>query len=253
MTTFAQAVQNTLQPSVTTNGMATNQSSLDPCVDLFFAIGASRGKDLTGAFARAFAAEPDVAMKILFWARDAREGAGEREIFRQILRNLEVNAPDSLARNIALIPEYGRWDDGFVFETPQFKVAYAHLITRALRNGDGLCAKWMPRKGPVANELRKYLNYTPKQYRKMLVELTKVVETQMCARAWDQINYDHVPSVAANRYQKAFNKRDAVRYTEWKAGLKTGASKVNSAVLYPYDVVKAVEYGDRDVALAAIF
>jgi hypothetical protein len=84
----------------------------------------------------------------------------------------------------------------------------------------------------------------------MLVELTKVVETQMCARTWDQINYDHVPSVAANRYQKAFNKRDAVRYTEWKAGLKTGASKVNSAVLYPYDVVKAVEYGDRDVALA---
>ena len=250
MTTFAQAVQNTLQPSVTANGMVTNESSLDPNVDLFFSIASSRGKDLTGAFARAFAAEPDVAMKILFWARDAREGAGEREIFRQILRNLEVNAPDSLARNIALIPEYGRWDDMLVFNTPAFKISAFNLITRALRNGDGLCAKWMPRKGPVANELRKYLNYTPKQYRKMLVELTKVVETQMCARNWDQINYDHVPSVAANRYQKAFNKRDTARYTEWKAGLKTGASKVNSAVLYPYDVVKAVEYGDRDVALA---
>ena len=118
MTTFAQAVQNTLQPSVTANGMVTNESSLDPNVDLFFSIASSRGKDLTGAFARAFAAEPDVAMKILFWARDAREGAGEREIFRQILRNLEVNAPDSLARNIALIPEYGRWDDMLVFNTP---------------------------------------------------------------------------------------------------------------------------------------
>ena len=250
MSTFAQALQNALQLSVTANGMATNQSSLDPCVDLFFAIGASRGKDMTGAFARAFAAEPDVAMKILFWARDAREGAGEREIFRQIIRNLEVNAPDSLARNIALIPEYGRWDDMLVFNTPAFKISAFNLITRALRNGDGLCAKWMPRKGPVANELRKYLNYTPKQYRKMLVELTKVVETQMCAQQWNQINYDHVPSVAANRYQKAFNKRDAVRYTEWKAGLKTGASKVNAGVLYPYDVIKAVEYGDRDVALA---
>ena len=78
MTTFAQAVQNTMQPSFTANGMVTNQSSLDPNVDLFFAIGSSRGKDLTGAFARAYAAEPDVAMKILFWARDARGGAGER-------------------------------------------------------------------------------------------------------------------------------------------------------------------------------
>ena len=250
MVTFAQAVQNTMQPSLTANGMLTNQSSLDPNVDLFFAIGASRGKDLTGAFARAYAAEPDVAMKILFWARDARGGAGEREIFRQILRNLEINQPDSLMRNLALISEYGRWDDLLVFTTPRFKVAAYDLVARALRSGNGLAAKWMPRKGETANELRKYLNFTPKQYRKMLVGLTRVVETQMCAKTWDQINYDHVPSVAANRYQKAFNKRDATRYAAWKEGLKTGASKVNASVLYPYDVIKAVSHGDRAVALA---
>lgn len=250
MVTFAQAVQNTMQPSLTANGMLTNQSSLDPNVDLFFAIGASRGKDLTGAFARAYAAEPDVAMKILFWARDARGGAGERETFRKILRNLEVNQPESLMRNLALVPEYGRWDDLLELETPRFKLAAYDLIARALRAGNGLAAKWMPRKGEVANELRKYLNFTPKQYRKMLVELTRVVETQMCAREWDQINYDHVPSVAANRYQKAFNKRDAVRYAAWKEGLKDGTSKVNAGVLYPYDVLKAVDHGDRAVALA---
>ena len=51
MTTFAQAVQTTLTPSLTANGMATFDRSLDPAVDLFFAIGSSRGKDLTGAFA----------------------------------------------------------------------------------------------------------------------------------------------------------------------------------------------------------
>jgi len=250
MVTFAQAVQNTMQPSLTANGMLTNQSSLDPNVDLFFAIGASRGKDLTGAFARAYAAEPDVAMKILFWARDARSGAGEREIFRQVLRYIEVNHPDSLERNLALIPEYGRWDDLLAFNTPRFRLAAFDVITRALRDGNGLAAKWMPRKGEIANALRKYLNFDPKQYRKMLVELTKVVETQMCAKQWDQINYDHVPSVAANRYQKAFNKRDATRYAAWKEGLKDGTSKVNASVLYPYDVLKAVEHGDRAVALA---
>jgi hypothetical protein len=239
-----------MQPGFTANGMVTNQSSLDPNVDLFFAIGASRGKDLTGAFARAYAAEPHVAMKILFWARDARAGAGEREIFRQIIRNLEVNQPESLMRNLALVPEYGRWDDLLVFRTPQFKMAAYDLIARALRAGNGLAAKWMPRKGPVANDLRKYLNFNPKQYRRMIVDLTKVVETQMCAKEWDQINYDHVPSVAANRYQKAFNKRDATRYAAWKEGLKNGTSKVNASVLYPYDVLKAVDHGDREVALA---
>jgi len=113
-----------------------------------------------------------------------------------------------------------------------------------------LASKWMPRKGEIANDLRKYLNYDPKTYRKMLVNLTKVVETQMCAKEWDQINYDHVPSVAANRYQKAFNKRDATRYAAWKEGLKDGTSKVNAGVLYPYDVLKSMAHGDRDVALA---
>jgi len=248
--TFAQAAQATPNLSTTANGMVTLDHSGDPSTTLFFAVGSSRGKNLTGAFARAFAAEPDVAMKILFWARDAREGAGEREIFRQIIRNLEVTAPDSLARNMSLIPLYGRWDDLLVFNSPAFKISAYNLITRALRAGNGLAAKWCPRKGPVANEIRKYLNYTPKQYRKMLVELTSVVETKMCAKEWDEINYNHVPSVAANRYQKAFNKHDSARYSMWKEGLKTGASKVNASVLYPYDVVKAVEFGDRDVALA---
>lgn len=249
-TTFAQAAQNTLTPSQTANGMATFDSSLDPTVDLFFAVGSSRGKDLTAAFTRAYVAEPDVAMKILFWARDAREGAGERETFRKLIQNLEITQPGSLMKNMSMIPEYGRWDDLLVFASPKFRVAAFDLINRALRAGNGLCAKWMPRKGPVANELRKYLNLTPKAYRQLIVNLTKVVEQQMCAREWTEINYSHVPSVASSRYMKAFTKRDTDRYAEWKAGLKTGETKVNASVLYPYDVLKSVNYGDRDVALA---
>jgi len=135
MTTFAQAVQNTLTPSLTANGMATFDRSLDPAVDLFFAVGSSRGKDLTGAFARAYAAEPDIAMKILFWARDAREGAGERDTFRKILQNLEIAQVDSLMKNLALVPEYGRWDDLLVFNTPMVKLAAYDVIARALRAG----------------------------------------------------------------------------------------------------------------------
>jgi hypothetical protein len=248
--TFAQAAQSTPGLSTTANGMVTLDHSGDPATTLFFAIGSSRGKDLTGAFARAYAAEPDVAMKILFWARDAREGAGERETFRKILQNLEITQVDSLMKNLALVPEHGRWDDLLVFTTPTVKLAAYDVIARALRAGNGLAGKWMPRRGPIANELRKYLNYTPKAYRQLLVSLTKVVEQQMCAREWDQINYSHVPSVASSRYMKAFTKHDKDRYQEWKEGLKDGTTKVNSSVLYPYDVIKSVNYGDRDVALA---
>ena len=44
--------------SLTENGMATNSSSLNLCVDLFFQIGAMRGQDKTrliNAFTKAFA------------------------------------------------------------------------------------------------------------------------------------------------------------------------------------------------------
>ena len=135
MPTFAQAAKATIPMSITANGMTTFAHSGDPSTTLFFAIGASRGKDLTGAFARAYAAEPEVAMKILFWARDVRGGAGEREIFRQIIRNLEINHPDSLMRNLALVPEFGRFDDLLVFQTPRVKMAAYDLIARALRAG----------------------------------------------------------------------------------------------------------------------
>ena len=250
MTTFAQAAQSTPNLSTTANGMVTLDHSGDPATTLFFAIGSSRGKDLTAAFTRAYVAEPDVAMKILFWARDARGGAGERETFRRLIKLLEMSNPDTLLKNLHLVPEYGRWDDLLVFETPLFKLAAYDLIMRAMRAGNGLAAKWTPVKGPIANEMRKYVNMTPKAFRQMVVGLRNTVEQQMCAREWTEINYSHVPSVASSRYMKAFTKRDKDRYAAWKAGLKTGETKVNASVLYPYDVLKSVNFGDRNVALA---
>ena len=250
MNTFAQAVEQAYNIGTTANGMATNVSSLDPCVDLFFAIGSSRNKELGLPFAMAYNDNPSVAMRMLFWARDVRGGAGERYTFRKLMQALEANHPDMLRKVMHLIPEYGRWDDMLIFTTPQFKLQAYSIINRALRKGNGLAAKWMPRKGTVAKELRAYMNETPKGYRKLLVGLTKVVESQMCAKEWTEIKYDSVPSVAAARYQKAFAKHDAAGYTAYKEALKSGDAKINASAVYPYDVIKSVNQGDKDVALA---
>ena len=80
------------QKEITTqNGMTTNETSLNECVDLFFTIGAMRGKSkvkLIEGFSKAFSENPLLSSKILFWARDVRGGAGERQIFRDILSHL---------------------------------------------------------------------------------------------------------------------------------------------------------------------
>ena len=244
MNTFVNAVQN--QSARTTNGMRARKSTASAVVDLFFKIGASRGKDITKEFAAAYAEDSETALRIAAWARDARGGAGERELFRQILKYLEkINVQDAM-RLMSKAPELGRWDDVMVFDSPFLKQMSFEMVKNALAEGNGLAAKWTPRKGQFAAELRNYLDWSPKFYRKRLVELTNVVEQKMCAKEWDTINFSHVPSVAAARYKKAFYRNATEAYSAYVAELvkdpkdRDPAVKVNAGAVYPYDVLKGV-------------
>lgn len=111
-----------------------------------------------------------------------------------------------------------------------------------------LCAKWQNRQGPNANKIRSYMKLTPKEYRKMLVANTNVVETQMCAKDWDNINFGKLPSVASARYQTAFCRNAMEKYTAYKESLEKGEAKINAGAVYPYDVVKSLRSGDVKVA-----
>jgi len=239
MNAFVNAVAN--QEARTENGMKARKSTAKACVDLFYNIGASRGKDITGDFTAAYVENQDVALRIAQWARDVRGGAGERQLFRDILVHLEKRDPDAALALLKKIPEVGRWDDIFVFQDPVLKSAAYTMLGDALRANNGLAAKWTPRKGQIAAEVRAFFGMTPKQYRKSLVALTKVVETQMCAGDWDNINFSHVPSVASRIYKKAFN-RHSPAFAEYVAKLVSGDKtvKVNASAIFPHDVLKGV-------------
>ena len=252
MNSFVHAVEEVQLETRTINGMKTFDSSKNALVDLFFSIGASRGKDLSSDFARALVEDETLALRLLMWARDVRSGAGEREVVRKILINLEKTQPVVLARLLPHLAEFGRWDDLLIFENNDLIKQQAFgLIKQALDNGNGLCAKWMPRKGEKSAELRKALAMTPKVYRKTLVNLTKVVEQQMCSNNWTDINYSHVPSVAAARYQKAFKRHDPTGYEVYKSKLVTGEAKINASAVYPYDVIKSRKFGGDDTVIQA--
>ena len=236
--------------TLTENGMVTNPTTLNKCVDLFFSIGAMRGKSqdkVVSLFNEAYNENPLVASKLLFWSRDVRSGAGERQIFRDIITHLVTTSPQTVRNNIGLIPEFGRWDDVLVLVGTELEGDMFTLIKESLTNGDALCAKWMPRKGIVANRLRKLFKYTPKEYRKMLVNLTNVVETKMCANDWESIDYSKLPSLASSRYQKSFVKNDYDGYDEYKKDLVAGTAKVNAGAVYPYDIIKSISQGGDTV------
>lgn len=69
----------------TENGAVTYATTHSDCLDLFAAIGALRSsneQEIRNRFARAYTEDYDLAMKLLFFARDVRGGLGERRVFR---------------------------------------------------------------------------------------------------------------------------------------------------------------------------
>ena len=65
----------------TENGAVTYRSTGRDCLDLFATIGALRREseqEITARFLRAYAEDPDLAMKILFYGRDVRGGLGRK-------------------------------------------------------------------------------------------------------------------------------------------------------------------------------
>ena len=256
MTDFSEAIKNTETISYTKNGAQTLQSSLNANVDLFFMIGASRDKDITREFEKAFQEDSDIATRILLWARDVRGGAGERQTFRDLLQHLEKIHPATLTQLLPSIPALGRWDDLLHFKTKDMKEqAYALISHALLKEQNGLCAKWMPRQptktDTVAAELRNFMGLNPKQYRNMLVSLTNVVEQKMCAKEWDNIDFSKIPSVASARYIKAFEKNAQIQYQEYKEQLITGEAKINAGAIFPHNVLAAHRAGaDSNVVIA---
>lgn len=240
--------QNTM--ARTDNGALTLASSMDAAVDLFFLAGASRGKDITNVFVKAFVENPEVAARIALWTRDIRGGAGERDQFRRFLLSI-VDMDRDLARRVARkIPEVGRFDDLFcLFNGPLHQDA-VDILHDAIRAGNGLCAKWLPRKGPVALMLRQAFGMSPKQYRKTLVSLSETVEQKMCANDWSGIEFQKVPSRAFNIYSRAFRRHEPIRFDSFVNKAKSGEVKINAGAIFPHDIVYECMQGDAAAASA---
>lgn len=239
-TAFIDAMQT--NDTRTANGMIAHSTTGSNVLEFFSKSGALRaGKKLNEGitlFKRAYQEDPLLAMKALFYARDIRGGQGERQLVKDCLGWLASEHPHVVINNLENIPKFGRWDDLKTLTNTDVQAMAVSAWARALHQGDGLAAKWMPRKGPWFAWVRKDLGMKCGEFRRYIASMTKVVETQMCQKEWGAINYSHVPSVANTKYLKAFHRNDGIRYREFIAKAVKGEVKINSGALYPADIVK---------------
>ena len=233
----------------TLNDCVTHSTTGNPLVDMFFQMGAMRGKPnemLIRLMTSAFSTNQLDAMKLFFWARDVRGGAGERQSFRTLLQFMSQNPEyhNVLRHNLSLIPVYGRWDDVLVLFGTPLENDTLEIISKGLTSNEGLCAKWMPRekssKKEIAQKIRKHMGLSPKKYRKLLSDNTSVVETAMCSKDWSSISYGGVPSIAMKNYRKCFERQDSSRWNKYLHALEAGEEKVNASAIFPHNIVLSV-------------
>lgn len=272
---FVKEIKNTLdnEKALTENGAVGYRTTGKELLDLNFAVASLRSAsepEIVNKFTKAFFENKELAVKWLFFARDIREGLGERRLFRVCLRALALLDEEAAIKFLPYVSEYGRWDDLFSLmldsdDNDEICNKICWLVLEQLSHDEenmkagkpiSLLAKWMPsincsskQRKELAKRLCKFCNMSEKQYRQALSKLRKylnVVERKMCANEWSEIDYSAVPSKANLIYRNAFMEHDALRRQEYLDKLQKGEVKINSSVAFPHDIVNKYSKGNNE-------
>lgn len=239
----------------TENGAKALATTGNRVLDFFALGGAIRDMEFNKVISlldNAILEDKQLAMRAMFYFRDIRGGQGQREPFRKQLKYLAECKPELLSPLVALIPEYGRWDDllslfGTELEPVAMAVIREQLLDDLASDNPSLCAKWMPSinaSSKITKRLGriviKYLEINEKEYRQILTILRKrldIVETKITKKNYVGINYEHVPSQAMSKYRTAFYTHDEAKFDRFLNRVKTGEAKINTATLYPQQLI----------------
>ena len=266
MNAMQNALNNEFNVSVTENGAIGYRTTGKELLDINFAVASLRGMsdaEVIKRFKKAFFEDQILAIKWLFFARDARSGLGERRLFRVVLKDLVETNPEMVIPVINLIPEYGRYDDLWcLLDNKESADVVCKIVDKQLeedlknmRNNKSisLLAKWMPSVNASSAQTKKYakqlakaIGATEREYRKAMSAFRRyldVVETKMSAKNWSEIKYEAVPSRANLIYNNAFLRNDEERRRDYLNKLEKGEIKINASVLYPHDIVHQYSKG----------
>ena len=276
MNQFMNAMVDATNFAYTENGAIKRNTTKSDLLDMFAMGGAYRNRsdeDVILMFQKAYAENPVYALKCLFYLRDVRGGQGERRFFRVAMKWLARHDKAAALRNLKLTPEFGRWDDLYLFvgtalEKDAFAFMKEQLALDVTCKTPSLLAKWLKSENTSSSESRALANKTRaafgmshKQYRKtlsMLRERINVLERLMSAQKWDEIEFDKIPSKAGLIYKNAFAKHDVERMKNaavqsYADFAQDDTKKVNAEVLNPVDIAHRVFTGmvrtETDVAM----
>ncbi len=254
-------LKKTANRALTENHAAAYSTTESDCLDLFASIGAFRQQNdgaIIAAFQRAYAENPGLAMKILFYSRDIRGGLGERRTFRVIINWLAQSKPESVKKNLMHIAGFGRYDDllcllGTACEAEALDYIQEQFQAdlKALESGEpvSLLGKWLPSVNASSKETAKKAKRIARAfgmndaaYRKALSRLRAsigIIENKLRERDYS-FDYAKQPSKAMFKYRQAFIRNDADRYRAFLQSVRCGKARLHAETLMLYEIIAPV-------------
>lgn len=219
-------LERAFNPKLTENGDNAFSSTQNILLDILF---------MSEYYTKHLEGVPDIgdsqtSKVFAMFMRDPRLGIGRRDLGRVLMSQAHLTP-----RQIVLC---GRYDDLYLMPNPS-DANIIHLIDEC-RRGNELAKKWMPRYSSkhlmIARNFAKTMGFNKQQYGHFVKANT--VENTMSRKQWEDIEFEHVPSLAAVRYAKAFQRHQPERYAQYIADVKAGKKELHVSTTNVYDIYK---------------
>ena len=192
----------------------------------------------------------DLDRLFAMFIRDPRYGLGRRDLGRKLMSDTECSYEE--------IVKAGRVDDLFYIErssTEEFVQLLDWLYEQIVKNNQ-LVKKWMPRYSSknlmLARSIAKWWNMNKQQYGHFIK--CDTVENKLSRHNYDEIEFEHVPSLAMIKYANAFSTKPETkeRYKQYLDDVKAGKKDLKVSTTTVYDIYKNRNSIDADLFFSKI-
>lgn len=173
--------------------------------------------------------------------RDPRFGLGRRDLGRVLMKKTHCS--------IEQVVKAGRIDD--LFAINPLCEEMLDWCYEQIKQGNELVKKWMPRYSSknllLARQIAKAWGMNKQQYGHFIK--CNTTENKMSDHRWDDLAFEHIPSLAMIKYAAAFARKSETkeRYAKYLEDVKAGKKDLKVSTTSVYDIYKNRSKIDADL------
>ena len=192
----------------------------------------------------------DIEKLFAMFIRDPRFGLGRRDLGRKLMSMTKVSTEN--------IIKAGRVDDLFNIPYNSFGdfAAVLGYLREQILQGNELVKKWMPRYSSkrlyLARVIAECWGMNKQQYGHFVK--CNTVENKLSRHNYDEIEFEHIPSLAMIKYARAFAKKPETkeRYAQYLEDVRAGKKDLKVTTTNVYDIYKNRDNIDADLFFSKI-